>query len=188
MIQFMLESIYKDAEKKMKKSLEVFRGELSKIRAGVATPAILDVVKVEYYGSIMPINQLATISSPEPRLLVVQPWDKSSLPEIEKAIWRANLGLNPSNDGTVIRIYLPELTDERRKELVKLVRSEGEHAKVSIRNVRREMIDRLRKAKKESEITEDEEKRAEEKIQKITDKYIKEIDKMLEVKEKEIYE
>ncbi len=182
----MLEELYKETEKKMKKSLEIFKEELIKIRAGVASPAILDVVKVEYYGSVMPVKQLATISVPEPRLIVVQPWDKGSLPEIEKAIWRANLGLNPTNDGSVIRIQIPELTDERRKELVKLVKSEAEHAKVSVRNIRREAIEKLRKAKKESTITEDEEKKGEEKIQKITDKYIEEIEKVAQAKEKEI--
>ncbi len=181
-----LDELYRETEKKMKKSLEIFKEELSKIRAGVASPAILDVVKVEYYGSVMPVKQLATISVPEPRLIVIQPWDKGSLPEIEKAIWRANLGLNPSNDGSVIRIQIPELTDERRKELIKLVKSEAEHAKVSVRNVRREAIEKLRKAKKDSEITEDDEKKGEEKIQKLTDKYVEEIDKIAEAKEEEI--
>jgi len=181
-----LDELYKEIEKKMKKSVEIFKEELTKIRAGVASPAILDVVKVEYYGSTMPVKQLATISVPEPRLIVVQPWDKSTLPEIEKAIWRANLGLNPTNDGSVIRIQIPELTDERRKELIKLVKNEAEHAKVSIRNVRREGIEKLRKAKKDSEITEDDEKKAEEKMQKLTDKYTKEVDKLAEIKEKEI--
>ncbi len=182
----MLEELYKETEKKMKKSLEIFREELVKIRAGVASPAILDVVKVEYYGSVMPVKQLATISVPEPRLIVVQPWDKASLTEIEKAIWRANLGLNPTNDGSVIRIQIPELTDERRKELIKLVKNEAEHAKVSIRNIRRESIEKLRKAKKESTITEDEEKKGEEKIQKLTDKYVEEIEKVAQAKEEEI--
>ncbi len=182
----MLEELYKETEKKMKKSLEIFKEELVKIRAGVASPAILDVVKVEYYGSVMPVKQLATISVPEPRLIVVQPWDKGSLPEIEKAIWRANLGLNPTNDGSVIRIQIPELTDERRKELIKLVKNEAEHAKVSVRNIRRESIEKLRKAKKESTITEDEEKKGEEKIQKITDKYVEEIEKVAQAKEEEI--
>ncbi len=181
-----LERIYKETEEKMKKSLEIFREELAKIRAGVASPAILDVVKVEYYGEEMPVKQLATISVPEPRLIVIQPWDKNSLPEIEKAIWRANLGLNPSNDGSIIRIHIPELTDERRKELIKLVKTEAEHAKVSVRNVRREAIEKLRKAKKDSEITEDDERKGEDKIQKITDKYIKEVDKVAEAKEEEI--
>ncbi len=181
-----LDELYKETEKKMKKSLEIFKEELAKIRAGVASPAILDVVKVEYYGSVMPVKQLATISVPEPRLIVIQPWDKGSLSEIEKAIWRANLGLNPTNDGSVIRIQIPELTDERRKELVKLVKNEAEHAKVSVRNVRREAIEKLRKAKKDSEITEDDEKKGEEKIQKLTDKYVEEIDKVAEAKEKEI--
>ncbi len=182
----MLEELYKETEKKMKKSLEIFKEELVKIRAGVASTAILDVVKVEYYGSVMPVKQLATISVPEPRLIVVQPWDKGSLPEIEKAIWRANLGLNPTNDGSVIRIQIPELTDERRKELIKLVKNEAEHAKVSVRNIRRESIEKLRKAKKESTITEDEEKKGEEKIQKITDKYVEEIEKVAQAKEEEI--
>ncbi len=181
-----LERIYKETEEKMKKSLEIFKEELAKIRAGVASPAILDVVKVEYYGEEMPVKQLATISVPEPRLIVIQPWDKNSLPEIEKAIWRANLGLNPSNDGSIIRIHIPELTDERRKELVKLVKTEAEHAKVSVRNVRREAIEKLRKAKKDSEITEDDERKGEEKIQKITDKYIEEVSKIAEAKEEEI--
>ncbi len=181
-----LERIYKETEEKMKKSLEIFKEELAKIRAGVASPAILDVVKVEYYGEEMPVKQLATISVPEPRLIVIQPWDKNSLPEIEKAIWRANLGLNPSNDGSIIRIHIPELTDERRKELVKLVKTEAEHAKVSVRNVRREAIEKLRKAKKDSKITEDDERKGEEKIQKITDKYIEEVSKIAEAKEEEI--
>ena len=183
-----LDDLYKDIEKKMKKSIEIFGEELSKIRAGIASPAILDVVEVEYYGDSLPVKQLATITVPEARLLVIQPWDKSSLKLIEKAIWKANLSLNPSNDGNLIRIQIPELTDERRKELIKLTKKEGEEAKVNVRNIRREYLEKLRKYKKESTITEDDEKKGEEKLQKITDKYISIINDLVSKKEKEIEE
>ena len=177
---------FNDIEERMKKTISVFTENLSEVRAGRANPNILNKVMVEYYGVPTPINQVAGISVPEPRLIVIQPWDMSVLKEIEKAIQKADIGINPNNDGKVIRLAFPELTEERRKELAKDIRKMGEDAKVAIRSVRRDGIDVARTSQKAGEMTEDELSAAEEKIQKMTDSKIAEIDKMLEEKEKEI--
>ncbi len=175
-----------ELESRMLKSVEVYEGNLSEIRAGRANPAILNKISVEYYGVETPINQVAGISVPEARMIVIQPWDASVLKAIEKAILASDIGLNPNNDGKVIRLNFPELTEERRKDLAKDIRKIAEEARVSIRAIRRDGMDSIKAALKNSEITEDEEKSDEEKIQKLTDKYIAQIDKLLEDKEKEI--
>lgn len=173
-------------EERMDKTLSVLEENFSEVRAGRANPAILNKVKVDYYGVPTPINQVAGISVPEARLIVIQPWDASVLKDIEKAIVAADIGLNPNNDGKVIRLAFPELTEERRKDLVKDIKKMAEESKVSVRAIRRDGIDEAKSLQKESLLTEDEEKKAEEQIQKLTDKKIAEIDSMLEKKEKEI--
>ena len=177
---------YSEIENRMDKTIDVFKQNLSEVRAGRANPAILNKVTVEYYGTPTPINQVAGISVPEARLIVIQPWDASILKEIEKAILASDIGINPNNDGKVIRLSFPELTEERRKDLVKDIKKMAEESKVGIRSVRRDGIDKAKSMQKNSEITEDELKVAEESIQKITDKKIEEIDKILDDKEKEI--
>ena len=177
---------YTSLEEKMEKTIEVFSQKLSEVRAGRANPAILNKVKIDYYGTQTPINQVAAISVPEARLIVIQPWDASVLKEIEKAILASDIGINPNNDGKVIRLAFPELNEERRKELVKDIRKMGEEAKVAVRNVRREGIDLAKSMQKNGEMTEDELKSAENDIQKMTDKYIEEVEKVLEKKEKEV--
>jgi len=178
----------KEAEEKMEKAIAALKRELTTVRAGRATPALLDRVTIEYYGAPTPVNQVASITSPEPRMLVIQPWDKSSLSLIEKAILKSDLGLTPTNDGTVIRIVIPPLTQERRVELTKMVKKYGEEAKVAIRNVRREANDALKKMEKDGTITEDEMKRFQDKVQKSTDKYVNQVDKIVAEKDKEILE
>ncbi|WP_067617137.1 ribosome recycling factor [Alicyclobacillus acidiphilus] len=182
----MSQQIIADAQERMDKAIANLRRELASVRAGRATPSLLDKVMVEYYGSQMPVNQVAGITSPEPRLLVISPWEKSMLSEIEKAIMKSDLGLNPSNDGSVIRLTIPALTEERRQELVKQVRKIAEEARVAIRNVRRDANDDLKKAEKNGDISEDEARRFMEKIQQITDKSIAQVDSMLEDKEKDV--
>ena len=177
---------YTNLKERMEKSIGAFKEKLSEIRAGRANPAILNKVKIDYYGTPTPINQVAGVSVPEARLIVIQPWDVRVLKDIEKAILASDIGLNPNNDGKVIRLAFPELTEERRKELAKEIRKIAEEAKVSIRAIRRDGIDEAKAKQKNSEITEDELKSAETEIQKITDKYIDEIDKILADKEKEI--
>lgn len=177
---------YTSLKEKMDKSISVYNEKLSEVRAGRANPAILNKVKIDYYGTPTPINQVAGISVPEARLIVIQPWDASVLKEIEKAILASDIGINPNNDGKVIRLAFPELNEERRKELVKDIRKMAEDAKVAIRSIRREGIDKAKQEQKDGEMTEDELKQAENEIQKITDKNIEEIDKILETKEKEI--
>ena len=177
---------YTSLKEKMEKSISVYSEKLSEVRAGRANPAILNKVKIDYYGTPTPINQVAGVSVPEARLIVIQPWDASVLKEIEKAILASDIGINPNNDGKVIRLAFPELNEERRKELVKEVRKIAEEAKVSIRAIRRDGIDEAKAKQKDSEITEDELKVAETEIQKITDKNIEEIDKILADKETEI--
>jgi ribosome recycling factor len=184
----MIKPIIKDAGEKMAKAVEIVKHELVTIRTGRATPALLEGVKVDYYGTPTPIKQLANIGTPEPTLLTVQPWEKGMIQPIEKAILNANLGLNPANDGTLIRVPVPALNEERRKEYVKLTKKYGEQGKISIRNIRREANDALKHQEKEKEISEDDKKRGEDEIQKLTDKYSAEIDKILEQKEKEIME
>lgn len=173
-------------EQRMNKTIDVFEENLSEIRAGRANPNILNKVSVEYYGTETPINQVAGISVPEPRMILIQPWDMGVLKEIEKAIQKADIGLNPMNDGKVIRLVFPELTEERRKEIVKDIKKMAEEAKVAIRAIRRDEMDNVKSAQKNNEITEDELSVAENKIQKITDSYIEKIDELLENKEKEI--
>lgn len=177
---------YKFIEEKMEKSISVFAENLAAVRAGRANPAILNKVKVDYYGVETPISQVAGISVPEARLIVIQPWDLGILKEIEKAILASDIGINPNNDGKIIRLAFPELNEERRKELVKDIKKMAEEAKVAIRGVRRDGIDEFKKMQKDSAITEDDLRTAEEDIQKITDKRIAEIDSITTNKEKEI--
>ena len=175
-----------DIEEKMDKTISVLQENLAEVRAGRANPAILNKIMVSYYGVPTPINQVAGISVPEARLIVIQPWDASILKEIEKEILKAEIGINPNNDGKVIRLAFPELTEERRKELVKDIKKMGEDAKVSVRSIRREGMDKVKAEQKEGMITEDELKTTEDKIQKLTDNKVAEIDKAIENKEKEI--
>ena len=177
---------FNNVTEKMNKTISVFKESLSEIRAGRANPNILNKITVDYYGVPTPINQMAGISVPEPRMIVIQPWDMSVLKEIEKAINLAEIGINPNNDGKVIRLVFPELTEERRKDLAKQIRKMAEEAKVAVRAIRRDAIDEARTEQKNSEITEDELKQAEDKIQKITDSKVDEIDEISEAKEKEI--
>ncbi|MBR0365825.1 MAG: ribosome recycling factor [Clostridia bacterium] len=179
---------YPEIEAKMEKRINGLVSEYKTIRAGRANPSVLDKVSVEYYGSMTPINQVGSISSPEPRLLVIQPWDAALVKEIEKAINKSEIGITPQNDGKVIRLSFPPLTEERRKELVKKVKKYAEEAKVSIRTIRRDAIEMYKKQKKDGEITEDDMKNIEKDVQKLTDDYIKEIDKVTSDKEKEITE
>jgi len=183
-----MEDILRDAEERMKKTVENLKKEFATIRAGRATPTLLDKVMVNYYGTPTPVNQLSTISVPEARLLVIQPWDKSILPEIEKALLKSDLGITPTSDGTVIRLVLPQLTEERRNELVKMVRKKAEEFRVAVRNVRREANEKLKALEKNKGASEDEIKRLQEKLQKITDKFIESIDEALKNKEAEIME
>lgn len=179
---------YKQIEEKMNKTISILKQELARLRAGRANPAILDKVTVDYYGVPTPINQLANISVPEARVIVIQPWDINTLKDIEKAIQKSDIGINPNNDGRVIRLVFPILTEERRKELLKVVKKYGEDSKVAVRAIRREAIEEYRILKKEGEITEDDLKDAEKDIQALTDKYISEIDKITELKGQEILE
>lgn len=182
----MLNDIYKDVEDRMNKSIKALEKDYMGIRTGRANPAILDGVNVDVYGSQMPLNQLSTVSCPEPRLIMIQAWDKSNLGEIEKAILKSDLSLNPNNDGNVIRIQIPELTEERRKELVKFAKQKSEDCKIALRNVRRDGNDMVKKLEKDKDISEDDSKVAQEKVQTITDKYVDIASKMADNKEKEI--
>ena len=177
---------FNEFEEKMDKTISVFEENLSEIRAGRANPAILNKITINYYGTPTPINQVAGISVPEARLIVIQPWDASILKEIEKEILKADIGINPNNDGKVIRLAFPELTEERRKDLVKDIKKMAEEAKVAVRSVRRDGIETAKAEQKEGNMTEDELKQAENDIQKLTDKSVEEIDKILENKEKEV--
>ncbi len=177
---------FTNIKEKMEKSINVYNEKLSEVRAGRANPAILNKVKIDYYGTATPINQVAGVSVPEARLIVIQPWDVSVLKEIEKAILASDIGINPNNDGKVIRLAFPELTEERRKDLVKDIKKMAEDAKISIRAIRRDGIEDAKAEQKEGNITEDELKQAENEIQKLTDKSVEEIDKILENKEKEV--
>ncbi len=176
----------KDAESKMQKTIEAVKADFASVRAGRANASVLDRVQVEYYGSPTPLNQVASISSPDPRQLVIQPWDSSLLREIEKAILTSELGINPQNDGKVIRLTFPQLTEERRKELTKQVHKYAEGGKVAVRNIRRDVMDKIKAAKKTSEITEDDAKDYEKKLQDVTDKYVKKLDELAAEKEKEL--
>ena len=177
---------YNVIEERMKNSIENLKVRFAEVRAGRANPAILNKIKVDYYGVPTPVNQVAGISVPEARLIVIQPWDASILKEIEKAILASDIGINPNNDGKVIRLAFPELTEEKRKELVKDIKKQAEDAKVSVRNVRRDGIDMAKKEQKDGDMTEDEEKQAENKIQELTDKAVGEIDKITADKEREV--
>lgn len=183
-----IKEILSTAQTKMQKTIEVLRVDLASVRAGRASVSLLDKVMVEYYGTPTPVNQVASVTVPEPRMIVIQPWEKNLLKDIERAIMKSDLGLNPNSDGSVIRLNLPQLTEERRKELVKTVHKKAEDARVSIRNLRREANDYVKKAEKAKEITEDEAKKANDDIQKMTDKFIKEVDTVMEHKEKEVME
>ena len=176
----------KDLEVRMRKSIDAYKNELDTVRAGRANPNVLARVTVDYYGSPTPINQIGTVSTPDARTIVIQPWDSSTLKAIEKAIMTSELGINPSNDGSVIRLIFPEVTEERRKQLAKDVKKKGEEQKVAVRNVRRDGVDAVKKLEKASEITEDDRKDLEEQLQKMTDKFVKNIDKAVEDKTKEI--
>lgn len=175
-----------ETKEKMTKTLNVLKAELASLRAGRANAQVLDRITVDYYGTMTPINQLGNISTPEPRMLIIALWDTKMIPAVEKAIQKSDLGINPANDGKIIRLVFPELTEERRKDLVKTVRKKGEESKVAIRNIRRDLNDQIKKQKKDSLITEDDQKKLEEKGQKLTDEFIKDIDAILAAKEKEI--
>lgn len=181
----MKEAINK-CESKMNKSIDALKNEFASIRAGRANPAILDRVLVDYYGAPTPINQMAAVSVSEARVLVIQPWDKTTLKPIEKAIQASDIGINPTNDGNVLRLTFPQLTEERRKELVKDIKKMGEESKVGIRNIRRDAMEKLKALKKDNSITEDEQKDGEKKIQNLTDNFVKKIDSLVAEKEKEV--
>ena len=184
----MLEEFKKDAEGRMTKSVESLRHELKKLRTGRAHTSLLDHVMVEYYGSDVPINQVANVSVQDARTLAVSAWEKQMVPVIEKAIMNSGMGLNPVTAGEVIRVPLPPLTEERRKDMTRVVRNEGENARIAIRNIRRDVLGDIKQLLKEKEITEDDERRAQDEIQKITDKYVAEVDKVIEAKEKDLME
>ena len=179
---------HKEFETKMQKTIEVVKSDFASVRAGRANAGVLDKIQVEYYGVLTPLQQVASISSPDPRTLVIQPWDASLLKEIEKAIQTSDLGINPQNDGKLVRLSFPQLTEERRKDLAKLVKKYGEESKVAVRNIRRDAIDKFKKQQKASEITEDDYKNIEKDVQKLTDDYIKEVDSITDAKEKELFE
>jgi len=181
-------ALLQDAEERMKQAVQAARRELASIRTGRASPALLERITVDYYGTPTPINQLASITVPEARLLVIQPWDKNALKDIEKAILKSDLGLTPTSDGTVLRIQIPQLTEERRKELARIARKESEDKRVAVRNVRRDVNDALKKLEKEGKLSEDAVRRAQAQVQELTDRYIQEIDNLLAAKEKEILE
>ena len=183
-----MEEVYKEANSKMVKSLQVLRSNLAGLRAGRANPHLLDRIVVDYYGTPAPLNQIGNISTPEPRQLVIAPWESRMIPLVEKAIMKSDIGITPSNDGKVIRLIFPELTEERRKELVKTVSQYGEESRIAIRAIRREANDTIKKQKKQSEITEDEQKDSESKIQDLTDDHIKKADEIVKEKEREILE
>lgn len=181
-----METVFSKTKEKMEKCLTALERDYAAVRAGRANPAVLDKVMVDYYGVPTPINQMAAVSVPEARLLVIQPWDASTLREIEKAINTADIGINPQNDGKVIRLIFPQLTEEHRKTLQKDISKRGEEAKVAIRNVRRDAMDDIKKLKKDNEITEDEQKDAEKKLQDITDDYVKQVESITKKKEEEV--
>lgn len=182
------EDLFEDAERRMKGAVTALRQDLGSIRAGRASAALLDRIQVEYYGSPTPINQVATISVPEARLMIIQPWDRKMLTDIEKAIQKSDLGINPNNDGQVIRLVIPPMSEERRRDLVKSLHKKLDEHKVAVRNIRRDVQDKLRDREKKKEISEDELKRSVERLQKLTDRYIEEMDRVGKAKEMEILE
>lgn len=183
-----MNSDYKAYTDRMEKTLDALKSQYAAVRAGRANAGVIDHIRVDYYGTPTPINQIGTVSTPDPRTLVIQPWDKSILKEVEKAILSSDLGINPQNDGTVIRLAFPQLTEERRKELIKQVRKYSEDGKVAVRNIRRDAMEDLKKMKKNSEITEDDQKNMEKDIQKLVDDYIKKVEELTAKKEKELSE
>ena len=184
----LVKEVYQREEEKMKKSLEAVSHELASIRTGKATTVLLDAIRVEYYGALVPLNQVGTVSAPEHRLLTIQPWEKTAIPNIVKAIQKSELGLNPQSDGNIIRLPIPPLTEERRRDLVKLVHKLAEEGKVAIRNIRRDAVEHVKKIEKEKKISEDDSKKAQKHIQEITDRFIESVDKLIAGKEKEILE
>lgn len=184
----MIEETLADAEQRMGKAVDALRRELASIRTGRARPALVEHLRVDYYGTPTPLNQLATIAAPEPRLLTIQPWDRNSLGAIERAIQMSDLGLNPSNDGTIIRLAIPQLTEERRKDLVKAVHRRVEEGRVAVRNVRRDCLEELRRLQREKEASEDEERRAQEQLQKLTDRFVADAEQAGQEKEQELLE
>lgn len=184
----MIKKLYAETEEKMKRALEAVRKELISIRTGKATPALLEGIKVDYYGTPTPLSQVANVSVPDPRLLVIQPWEKRLIPDIVKAIQKSDLGLNPQADANVIRLPIPTLTEERRKDLVKLVKKLTEDGKVTLRNIRRDSNEALKKGEKDKKISEDDSRKAQEHIQEITDKHIELIDEIMKKKEEEVME
>ncbi len=184
----MIDKIHDETKEKMEKSIALLAQELSKLRTGRASPALVEGIKVDYYGSTLPLNQVATISIPEARLIIIQPWDKNALESIEKAIYKSAVGLTPNSDGNVIRLSIPSLTTERREELVKLAQKLGEDTKVAIRNVRREANTEIKKQEKDKKISEDDARKAHDRIQKLTDGSIEKVDEHVRQKEKEIRE
>lgn len=184
----MVNEILSEAKHAMQKAIEAFQHEMATIRTGRASTALLDTIRVDYYGTKSPINQMANVGVPEPRLITIQPWDKGTISAIEKAILASNLGLVPSNDGNLIRLPIPQLTEERRKELVRMVRHQAEEGRISVRNARREANEMLREAQKEGEIPEDESKRAQDQVQTLTDEFVVKVDDLLKEKEEEIME
>ena len=184
----MLEEVYAEVEHKMERSIEALRKELSRIRTGRASLALLDGIAVDYYGTPTPLNQMATLAVPESRLITIQPWDKTQMGAIEKAIQRSDLGLTPTNDGTIIRLSIPPLTADRRKELVKQVKKVGEESKIALRHVRREGNENLKSFEKEKMVSEDDARRGQDQVQKITDRFIASVDEILESKEHEVME
>jgi ribosome recycling factor len=184
----MIEETYQETQDRMAKTIAALTGELKRIRTGRASASVLDGIKVDYYGTLTPLNQMATIAVPESRLLTIQPWDATVIKDIEKAILKSDLGLTPSNDGKLIRIAIPPLSEERRKELVKLVQKTGEEHKVAVRNIRRDANELIKGFKKDGDISEDDAFKAQDRIQKITDEYIERVDAICKTKEKEILE
>lgn len=184
----MLDDIFAEAKERMGKAITALKSDLNSVRAGRANPSLLDRLTVEYYGAMTPIKQMANISAPEPRLLVIQPWDKSVIGEVEKAILKSDLGLTPNNDGNLIRLAIPQLTEERRAELVRVVRKKAEEGRVAIRNIRREANDMVKELGREGEVSEDDERWGLEEVQKLTNQFIKQVDEALTAKEAEIME
>ncbi len=184
----MIDEILNDAEHRMRSAVTALDRDLDSVRTGRARPSLVETLKVDYYGTPTPLNQMAAINAPDPRLITIQPWDKTQLGTIEKAIQKSDLGLTPTNDGNIIRLVIPPLTEDRRKDLVKSVHKKAEDARIAVRNVRRDSLDHLRKAQHDKEITDDEERGAQARLQKITDKYVAEVDKHGHAKEEELLE
>ena len=184
----MLEKLFQTTEQKMQKAVDITSKDLASIRTGRASPSLVEKIQVDYYGAPTPLNALASITVPEPRMVVIQPWDRSMIGAIEKAILKSDLGINPSSDGTVVRLIIPQLTEERRKELVKGVHRRAEEGRVAIRNIRREAIEELKRAEKDKQVSEDEAKRAHDRLDKLTQKYVARVDEASQQKEREILE